>query len=125
MIITLPASLTESAQEERFPFTIHRASIIFEVRTDSLVTYSFIPDRDEGLTEWLFIEAKLFDPCLYVHCGFDGVEIAIMAAPEGKNELHEFPLDLHATRKEVLALAELAFPTKVFTDSTRILNETI
>lgn len=125
MIITLPAEMTDTHEEERGTFNFRRASLMFEVRTDSLVTYSFIPDRDEGLAEWLFIEAKLFDPCLYVHCGFDGVEIAIMAAPAGKNELHEFPLDLQATREEVLALAKLAFPTKVFTDSTRILNETI
>ena len=114
MIITLPAEITVTGETECAELTIHRPSIMVESRTPTLVTYSFICGDDDGLTEWLAEAADLFDPRLFVHVGFDGIELAIKAVPAGMNELHEFPLDVKYSDEEALALAALAFPNKKF-----------
>ena len=114
MIITLPAEITVTGESECAELTIHRPSIMVESRTPTLVTYSFICGDDDGLTEWLAEAADLFDPRLFVHVGFDGIELAIKAVPAGMNELHEFPLDVKYSDEEALALAALAFPNKKF-----------
>ena len=120
MIITLPADMTDTHEEERNTFHIRRASIMFESRTPTLVVYSFIPDSDCGLIQWLSDVAELSDPRLFVHCGFDGIELSIMARPCRQNELHTFPLAVQYSGEEAFELANIAFPTKKPT--TRIIG---
>lgn len=112
MTVILPAAVTVTGQEERTELTVTRRAIMPEFRTPTLAAYSFIPDSDEGFTEWLAIMAELADPRLYIHHGHDGIGFAIKAVPVGENELHEFPLEIHGSEEEIIALAALAFPDK-------------
>ncbi len=120
MTIVLPADMTDTHEEERGTFNFRRASLMFESRTPTLVTYSFIPDSDCGLIQWLSDVAELADPRLFVHWGFDGIELSIMAHPCNKNELHTFPLTVQYTGQEAFDLSQIAFPTK--NPTTRIIG---
>ena len=120
MTIVLPADMTDTHEEERGTFNFRRASLMFESRTPTLVTYSFIPHSDDGLIQWLSDAAMLADPRLFVHWGFDGIELAITARPCDRNELHTFPLAVQYSGEEAFELANIAFPTKKPT--TRIIG---
>ena len=123
MTIVLPADMTDTHEEERGTFNFRRASLMFESRTPTLVTYSFIPDSDCGLIQWLSDVAELADPRLFVHWGFDGIELS--TAPDGTildQDYYAFDRSVSATSRDGVKMETYGIGWEVLPSNTE--NET-